>query len=203
MRGGSDGGRYGGLTEQPRVAAPAPRRGFLHRRLHRPQGTPGTSSRENRLFRIVIALKGLDGLLELLVGIALLVVTPASINHLVRSLTAHELAQDPTDFLARHLVNAAAHLSQSSTIYGGIYLVIHGAAKGALVVLVLFDKLWAYIAMIVLLGIFIVYQLVQIIGKPGVGLILLTTFDGLVIVLTWREYKAKRRAAELRATAPG
>ncbi|MGH2719436.1 MAG: DUF2127 domain-containing protein [Actinomycetota bacterium] len=153
------------------------------------------------MFEIVIALKGLDGLLELLVGVALLVVTPASLSHLVRSLTAHELAQDPTDFIARHLVNAASHLSRASTLYGGIYLLIHGAAKGALVVLVLLNKLWAYMAMIVLLGLFIVYQLAQIADKPGFALIFLTAFDGLVAILTWREYRARRRAVEAQAAA--
>jgi len=194
------------MSNNPRPAAPsAQRRSWnpLRRWLHRPDDAPETSPRVDRLFEIVVALKGLDGLLELVVGVALLLVTPASINHLVRTLTAHELAQDPTDFVSTHLVTAAAHLSRSSTIYGGIYLVVHGAAKGALVVLVLLDKLWAYLAMIVLLGVFIVYQLVQIIDNPGLGLIALTAFDGLVAALTWREYRAKRRAAELRAAAAG
>lgn len=194
------------MSSDPRPVAPAARRRSwnpLRRWLHRPDDAPETSRGVDRLFEIVVVLKGLDGLLELVVGIALLLVTPASINHMVRTLTAHELAQDPTDFVSRHLVTAAAHLSRSSTIYGGIYLVVHGAAKGALVVLVLLDKLWAYVAMMVLLGVFIVYQLVQIIDKPGLGLIALTAFDGLVAVLTWREYRAKRRAAELRAAAAG
>jgi uncharacterized membrane protein len=154
------------------------------------------SPRYDRLFRIVVALKGLDGALELVAGIFLLLVAPSEINHVVRSLTAHELAQDPTDFVARHLVTAAGHLSRSSTVYGGIYLAIHGVAKAALVVLVLRNKLWAYPAMVLLLAGFIAYQLVQIASKPGAGLIALTVFDAVVAWMTWREWRAKRRARQ-------
>lgn len=190
-----------GSDERQAPASPRRHKGWhpIRRWLHRPDDTPETSRDVDRLFEVVIVLKGLDGLLELLVGIALLVVTPASINHIVRQLTAHELAQDPTDFLSTHLVTAAAHLSRSSTTYGGIYLLIHGAAKGALVVLVLLNKLWAYVAMIVLLGAFIIYQLAQFIHKPGFALIALTLFDGLVVVLTWREYRARRRKLDTQA----
>lgn len=151
------------------------------------------SKRLDRAFRIVVALKGLDGLVELIFGIGLLLVSPSSINHLVRTLTAHELAQDPTDFLDRHLVNAAGHLSRSSTLYGGIYLLVHGAAKVVLVVLVLRDKLWAYPWMIALLLAFVAFQLYQIATKPTLTLVALTLFDCLVAWLTWREYQGKRR----------
>ncbi len=54
-----------------------------------------TSGALERTFRIAVALKGLDGVLEVAGGLALLFVSPSSINHIVRALTAHELAQDP------------------------------------------------------------------------------------------------------------
>jgi uncharacterized membrane protein len=161
------------------------------------------SRRFDRIFRIAVALKGLDGLLEVLVGAALLFVSPGSINHIVRSLTAHELAQDPTDFLSRHLVNAASHLSTGSTIYGGIYLLAHGGAKLALVILVLRNKLWAYPWMIALLGGFIAYQSYQFAVHPTVGVAALTVFDAVVAWLTWREYRSRRKDREEREGRDG
>ena len=149
----------------------------------------------DRTFRITVALKGLDGLLEVLVGAALLFVSPGSINRIVRSLTTHELAQDPSDFFARHLLNSASHLSAGSTIYGAIYLLSHGVAKVVLVVLVLRNKLWAYPWMIALLLAFIAYQLYQLTTKLSIPIILLTLFDAFVVWLTWREYRSKRAAA--------
>jgi hypothetical protein len=43
-----------------------------------------------------IILKGLDGVLEVLGGLLLLVVSPATIDRVVTSLTQHELSEAPT-----------------------------------------------------------------------------------------------------------
>jgi uncharacterized membrane protein len=154
----------------------------------------------DRAFRITVGLKGLDGILEIIGGLALLFVSPASISHFVRFLTAHELAQDPHDFVASHLLHSASQLTHSSTVYGGIYLLSHGMAKVVLVVLVLKDKLWAYPLMIGLITVFIAYQVYRLTYKVSFGLIALTLFDILVVWLTWREYRIKRSALQL---APG
>lgn len=154
----------------------------------------------DRAFRITVTLKGLDGLLEVVGGVVLLIVSPASIEHFVRFLTAHELAQDPHDFIARHLLHSASGLSRSATVYGGIYLLSHGLTKVVLVVLVLRGKLWAYPLIIGLLLAFIVYQVYRLTYKVTFGLVVLTLFDMLVVWLTWREYRIKRRA--LASTTP-
>jgi uncharacterized membrane protein len=150
---------------------------------------PGPSRRLDRAFRTVVALKGLDGVLEVIGGIVLLFISPASINHLVRWATAHELAQDPHDAIARHLLHSASMLSPRSTLYGAIYLLVHGGSKVVLVVAVLRRKLWAYPWIIALLVIFIVYQSYQLSRRFGIGLLLLTLFDVAVTILTWREYQ--------------
>ena len=159
-----------------------------------------TSPALDRTFRVTVALKGLDGLLEVVVGTVLLFVSPDSINHLVRTLTSHELAQDPTDFTARHLLTAAGHLHRGATLYGAVYLLAHGVAKVLLVGLVLRDKLWAYPWMIALLLAFIGYQVYQLTSKFSVALILLSLFDALIVWLTWREYRSKRQAKALVGT---
>ena len=148
----------------------------------------------DRAFRITVTLKGLDGALEIIGGIALFLVSPASIERLARFLTAHELAQNPHDFIASHLLHSANQLGRSATVYGGIYLLVHGVTKVVLVVLVLRDKLWAYPLMIAVLGLFIVYQVYRLTYKVSFTLIVLTLFDMLVVWLTWREYGVKRRA---------
>ena len=156
-----------------------------------------TSRRLDRTFKVSVALKGLDGLLEVVGGIALLFVSPSSINRIVRALTAHELAQDPTDFVARHLLHSASQLSRGATVYGAVYLLAHGVAKVVLVGLVLRNKLWAYPWMIALLLVFIVYQVYQLTSRLSVWIILLTVFDAFVVWLTWREYRSKRHETVL------
>jgi uncharacterized membrane protein len=156
------------------------------------------SSSLDRTFKISVALKGIDGALETIGGIILLFVRPAQLEHLVRTVTEHELSQDPHDFIARHLLHSVGHLMHGSTLFAAVYLLSHGVAKLVLVVAVLRQKLWAYPGLIVLLLAFIAYQLYQLSFRVTLGLSLLTIFDVFVVWLTWREYhahKARREAA--------
>ena len=143
-------------------------------------------------FKISVTLKGIDGALEIVGGAILLFVRPSTLDHLARSLTQHELAQDPHDFIARHILHSAGRLNHGSTLFAAIYLLSHGLAKVVLVVALLRNQLWAYPATIALLGAFIAYQLYRLSHRVTVGLTLLTIFDTFVVWLTWREYKVKR-----------
>ena len=64
-------------------------------------------------FKIGLILKAADGVLEIIGGLLLVFLSPAQIEHIVRTLTAHELTQDPHDFIARHLLHTASHLTSS------------------------------------------------------------------------------------------
>ena len=152
----------------------------------------GNESALDRTFRISVALKGLDGVLEVIGGLVLLFISPDTLQAWARTLTAHELAQDPHDFIARHLLNSASQLSHGTTLFGAAYLLTHGIAKIVLVVAVLRGQLWAYPWMIALLGVFIVYQVYRLSYRLSVGLLLLTLFDMFVVVLTVLEYRRKR-----------
>lgn len=147
----------------------------------------------DRLFEIGIILKGLNGLAELLGGLLLLFVTPADIHHLAATLTQGELSEDPNDVVARYLLHTANGLTGNAVIFGAVYLLVHGAVKVVLVVALLLNKLWAYPSMIIVLLIFIGYQLYRIALDPSAGLVALTVFDALIVVLTWREYRRQCR----------
>jgi uncharacterized membrane protein len=150
------------------------------------------SRRLDNTFKVSIIIKGVDGLLEIVGGIVLLFVTPATIDRVARTLTQHELNQDPHDFIATHLLNSTGSLTHRATLFASIYLLSHGIAKVVLVVALLRDRLWAYPATLALLGAFIVYQLYRLSLRFNVGLTLLTIFDAFVVWLTWREYRGKR-----------
>jgi uncharacterized membrane protein len=154
-----------------------------------------STSALDRTFRISISLKGIDGALEIIGGVLLLFVAPATLQSWARSLTAHELAEDRNDFIARHLLDSASQFSRSTAIFGAIYLLSHGIAKLVLVIALLRGQLWAYPWLMVLLGVFIVYQLYRLSYRFSVGLTLLTAFDVFVLVLTWLEYRKRRSPA--------
>ena len=73
----------------------------------------GANSRK-RFFRVSVGLKGLHAGLEIVGGVALLVVSPGFIIRVVALLTQDELAEDPHDLIANYLLNAATQLSVSS-----------------------------------------------------------------------------------------
>jgi uncharacterized membrane protein len=151
----------------------------------------------DKAFRISLYLKGLDGLLEIIGGILLLVIKPEQINHFARWVTEGELSQDPHDFIANHILKTAHDLTGASLIFGAIYLLSHGIAKVFLIVQIFRDRLWAYQALIVVIGLFVVYQVYRMAVKFSVSMLLLTLFDLLVIYLTQNEYR--KHTARLKA----
>ena len=144
-------------------------------------------------FEISVILKGLDGLLEVLGGIFLIFVPITKINVWVYLLTKKELVEDPKDFIANHLVNYAHSLTVSTIDFAIIFLLIHGLVKVFLVVMLLKKKLWSYPLAIAIFSIFGVYQIYLIYLHGSISLILLTTLDVVVIILTYMEYKVLKK----------
>ena len=155
----------------------------------------------DRVFEIGIIAKGLDGVVELVGGLLLLFVNPGGIHHLAAVITQGELSEDPHDVIAHYILHTANGLTGSAIFFGAIYLLAHGAVKVVLVIALLMNKLWAYPCLIVVLLIFIGYQLYRIALDPSAGLIALTVFDAVIVTLTWREYRRQRRIPHDRSSS--
>jgi uncharacterized membrane protein len=150
----------------------------------------------DRVFEVGIIAKGLNGAAELIGGLLLLLLSPDRIHHVIAALTQGELSEDPQDFIASHLLHTANGLTGNAVLFGAVYLLAHGLVKVVLVVALLLNKIWAYPWMIVVLFLFIAYQLYRIALDPTAGLIALTLFDLVIVALTWREYQQQRRNLE-------
>lgn len=147
----------------------------------------------DRTFAVGITLKGLDGLLEVVGGLLLLLVSPATIDRVVRAVTQHELSEDPHDLIASHLLHFTTRLSGSTVRFGALYLLTHGVVKIVLVGALLRNKLWAYPWMIAFLLAFIAYQVYRLAIGFSAALLALTIFDAFIAWLTYREYVKQRR----------
>lgn len=157
-----------------------------------------------RIFRISVVLKGLHALLEVGGGILLYVVSTQTIASWVDFVTQDELVEDPHDILARHLAEAAHHLSVGTQSFYAFYLLSHGLVKIPLVIGLLKEKLWAYPITIVVLFGFIGYQFYRYTLTHSFGLIVLTIFDVFVLVLVIHEWRVlKRHFAARRRLASG
>jgi uncharacterized membrane protein len=152
------------------------------------------------VFLVGVLFKGLDGLVELAGGILLLFATPASLLSAANRVTAEELSEDPHDLIANLIVHGAAHLHAGSVLFVAAYLLLHGVVKLAIVVALLIGSRRVYPWAMAALGVFLIFQLYELVTKPSVGVAVLTVFDAVIIWLTWREW---RRGRELRTTWRG
>ncbi len=148
--------------------------------------------RIHQFFMISVLLKGAHALIECVGGAILAIVSTRAIVDLVNSFTQDELVQDPNDFVATRLMGWAQDFTVSTQHFYAFYLLSHGIVKVFLVWGLLRRMLWAYPASLVVLGLFIAYQIYRYSYTQSFGLIVLSVFDVVVMVLIWHEYNVLR-----------
>jgi uncharacterized membrane protein len=146
----------------------------------------------HRMFEVGVWLKGAHSVLEIVGGLLLWVVDASTITEFVVNLTADELSRNPGDLVAAYLLRWALSFSVGTKTFAAFYLLSHGLVKLVLVVGLLRRRLWAYPASLVVLGIFILYQVYRYTLTHSLALIALTVFDVVVIWLIWHEYRVMR-----------
>lgn len=149
--------------------------------------------RIHQIFEISVLLKGAHAAMEWVGGLALALTGNQAIRSLVTQVTQSELIEDRKDLVANHLLAWAQGFSVETQHFYAYYLLSHGAVKLALVTGLLLRKLWAYPITIAVFGLFIVYQLYRYTQTHGIGLLLLTGLDMVVVALTWHEFRLMRR----------
>ncbi len=143
----------------------------------------------NRVFRISLWLKGIDGAFELLGGILFLFVKPSTIGATVRFLTRHEIAEDPHDLVANFLRHTAEQLSVNKELLASVYLLGHGLIKIVLVYGLLTGRKGIYPYAFLFLGLFIAIETARLIEFFSFGILILMLFDLFVLTMVWLEYR--------------
>jgi len=144
-------------------------------------------------FEIALILKAINGVLEVIGGVLFLFLDPASLNRIVVILTQGELSEDPNDLIANTLLHMAQGFSISTQHFGVFYLISHGIIKLIIIMLLWKKKLWAYPLGVIVLVLFILYQLYRYFISPSFFLIFLTVLDLILIMLTIIEYKRQKQ----------
>lgn len=134
-------------------------------------------------FEVGIILKGLNGLVELVGGILMLVFSPSAVRQFIVTVS--------------HRPDFAAKLSSHDERFAAIYLLSHGIIKGVLVYGLLKEQMWAFPWAIAIFAAFGVYQIIHYVVQPSIWMIILTVLDVFVILLTiaeWRRLKKSKYA---------
>ena len=149
--------------------------------------------RLHQVFEIGVILKSLNSLLEIVGGLALYFISTATIQKWVTLLTMQELGEDPKDFLATRLLSFAQHFSIDTKSFFALYLLSHGVVKLVLMLGLMRGKSWAFPAALVVMSLFIVYQLYRFSYTHAFGLVVLSAFDIILVMLIWHEYRQVRQ----------
>ena len=149
--------------------------------------------RIHQIFVVSVALKGFHALIEIVSGIALYLVSTATIVQSINGWSYDEIVEDRHDWVATHLLEFARTFSVAEHHFYAFYLLSHGLIKSVLVVGLLREKLWAYPASFAVFGAFIAYQLYRYSFTHDIALILLSIFDLFVIYLAVHEYRLLRK----------
>lgn len=148
----------------------------------------------DRLFRIAVLLKGLDGASQLVTGIALMFIPARAITHLVQLAVTRDLFGNHAGWLATHLQAAVQNFTGGSThTFVIVYLLVHAVIKLGLVVALLRKIAPAYPIAGVALGLFVVFEVLRAIRTHSVILPIFAALDVLIILLVAREYIKLRR----------
>jgi uncharacterized membrane protein len=148
--------------------------------------------RTNRLFRIALLVKAVDGAAELVGALVLLTVPGAALAALVNDIVARDLLGPPDGSLARHFEAGTAEFVSGSRTFAVVYLALHGVVKLALVVALLRRWQPAYPVAALVLGVFVAYELYRATRTGSVLLPLLAALDLAIIWLIVREYRLLR-----------
>ena len=157
---------------------------------------PTTKSQERKLYKIFVGsliLKGLNASFECVIGAALFFIKPTAITKLAVILTQGELVEDPNSALANYILKIAHNFSVSSHTFLIYYLLIHGVIKLLLIGGLLMDKKWSYPLAMIILSLFVIYQIFQYTYTPSWWLLALTVFDLFILVLVYHEYRYGRK----------
>jgi uncharacterized membrane protein len=146
----------------------------------------------HQTFELGISLKGVGALFEIAGGVLLWIVKPSQMNDIVRWLGENVLADAPHHPFTTHVLNASQRFADHGTTFASYYLLAHGAVKLALVICLLWNKIWAYPLTIAVFGAFMVYQVNRFTHTHAWALIWLTVFDAVIVYLTWQEYQEQR-----------
>ena len=143
------------------------------------------------VYRIGVAIKGIDGLLELVAGF-LLLFAPHLLHHVLQAVVGRaELHHThTTHVIALYAGHIDDDLGRSGLTFLIVFLIGHGAVKLALVYCLLRRILWAYPYALGILGLFLLYQVYALVINPlSLGMWLFTVLDIAIIYLVWGEWK--------------
>lgn len=145
------------------------------------------------IFRISVIAKGVTSAVEVLGGLLAILIPPSAVVGFIIARSERELIQEPGDYIATHVLEYMHSIHVPGRTFIAIYLISRGVLKLLLVVALLKKQYWAYPAAIVVLLLFMAYEIYGIIAAHSILMMFTAAFDTVVVWSVWREYLVLKR----------
>ncbi len=157
----------------------------------------------DRVYFVTVAIKGIDGLIELIAGIVL-IIAPHFLHSVLATLFGHASVHKGhfMQFVAQNIAHIDSELSRGGLLIVILFLISHGVIKLALVYALLKEILWAYPYALFVLTLFLVYQLYILAIHPTIGMGLFALLDAIIIWVVWGEWQKLKAEAATRKLSP-
>lgn len=151
-----------------------------------------------RAYIATIAVKGLDGAIEILAGIVIAIAGSVRLYEFAIWITAPEIAHNAHSHVAHAIRSGASGLAHASTTFVVAYLLIHGVLKLVIAISLLRETSWIFPVATVVLSGFIVFMGLRLTAHWSPWLLTFALFDVLTVALVvneWRRFRAEHRHA--------
>jgi len=152
----------------------------------------------DRAFWLSLIIKGIDGALQLIGGVAVLFIEPGTLSRWFRYLTRYLLHRKPHNSESNFIHSAAAQFGISVETLVCIYLLSHGVIKVLLVYGLLKRKLWVFPAALAGFGFFLAVEIYRISEHFYWGILILMCVDIFVITMVILEYMKVKKKKEFK-----
>ncbi len=137
----------------------------------------------HRVFKFTIIIKGIDGVLDIIVSAILLFFAPDSIAKIIPLLVRKELIEDPKDIIANYLLNISQHILPDTFWFIVVYLTLHGLIKIGLALALNSENRRAYKIAEIILAAFIGYQFYRLTHIHSNILLVFMLIDIVIVLL--------------------
>jgi uncharacterized membrane protein len=139
-------------------------------------------------YMVTVAIKGIDGAIETLLGLVIAIAGPERLADFVLSFIVPELEQHPHSRIWQAAHHGATNFSHNSGHFAVIYLLIHGLLKAGIAYNLLLEKRWIFIPAFVVLTGFIAFMGARLMEHWSIWLFALAMFDVITLALVVNEY---------------
>lgn len=148
----------------------------------------------HRAYQLAIAIKGLDGALEIVLGGIVAVLGAQRFSALLTAWSTPGVGGTPEGHAMRFVRHSANGLAHASTLFVIVYLLVHGLIKLGIAVNLLRGKVWMYPVATVLLAGFVAFMSYRLTTHFSGWLLTFAIFDAVTLALVINEWKSPRTA---------